>query len=64
MASRSYSDVISEAAVPATGTLRRARCYAEISRSVNPGVAIVVPDGAASLSLELRDLAGQVISSR
>jgi hypothetical protein len=63
MASRSNGDVISEAAVPAAGTLRRARCYAEISPSVNTGVAIVAPEGQAGLSLELRDMAGQVVAS-
>ena len=63
LSSRSGNQVVGEAAVPGTGTVKRARCFAEKSDVVNTGLAIAAPAGAAVLSLELRDSAGAVKTS-
>ncbi len=63
MTVRANGKVVSEAAVPATEPVLRARCFAEISPAVNTGVGIAAPAAAAVITVELRDAAGKLVAS-
>lgn len=62
-ASRSGAQVVSEAGIPATPAITRARFFAERTASVNTGFAAVAPNAAAVLTLQLRDSSGSLVST-
>ncbi|MBI4473722.1 MAG: Ig-like domain-containing protein, partial [Acidobacteria bacterium] len=61
--SRRGDQVVSEAAVPASPLVRRARLFAERNRTTNTGIAVVSPSGPANVSLTLRDATGEIVAT-
>ena len=55
--------IVTDAAVPATGTWRRARIYVERTQLANTGIALAAPYTAAAVTLQLRNSDGSVAST-
>jgi len=60
---RAGDRIVTETAVPALGTVRRASIYVERTNSANTGIAVAAPLGPSTLSLQLRNADGTVATS-
>lgn len=60
---RAGNRIVTETAVPALGTVRRARAYAERTDRVNTGIVVAAPIAASSVSLQLRNADGSLAAT-